>query len=266
MSHLDNDLDKPREECGVFAVHLREATDIAALCHLGIFALQHRGQESCGICVSNGDDIRIEKDMGLVSEVFTEERLEKLRFEGTRTGIGHTRYSTTGSSLRFNAQPLTVRSNKGLLALAHNGNFTNARTIRNQMLDDGAVFQTTNDSEVMINLIARYSHLSLEDATARVMGELEGGFSVVIMDKRKIIGLRDAHGVRPLVIGELDGGYVFASEPSALHVIGATFLRDVNPGELVTASDDGLDSRQVLTPNPTPAPSSGFTLRGGTAR
>ncbi len=246
------EFDKPREECGVFAVHLTEPTDVAALCHLGLFALQHRGQESCGICISNGEEIRIEKDMGLVSEVFTEARLDTLRFVGTHTGIGHTRYSTTGSSLRFNAQPLTVRSNKGLLALAHNGNFTNARALRHQMLDEGAVFQTTNDSEVMINLIARYSHLSLEDATARTMGELEGGFSVVIMDKNKILGLRDRNGVRPLVIGELDGGYVFASEPSALHVIGATPVRDVRPGELVVADDAGLHSTQVLPPAPTP--------------
>jgi amidophosphoribosyltransferase len=147
----------------VVGVHLRPGTqgDVAELVQLGLFALQHRGQESCGICVASPGELRIEKDMGLVAEVFTEERLDKLRFEGARTGIGHTRYSTTGSSLRFNAQPLTVRSNKGLLALAHNGNFTNARAIRDAMLTDGAVFQTTNDSEVMINLVARYAQLSL---------------------------------------------------------------------------------------------------------
>ena len=251
-----DDIDKPQEECGVFALHLPQRADttpdIASLCHLGLFALQHRGQESCGICVSNGEDVAVEKEMGLVSEVFTEARLNALRLPGARTGIGHTRYSTTGSSLRFNAQPLTVRSNKGILALAHNGNFTNARRMRDQMLSEGAVFQTTNDSEVMINLVARYSHLSLEDATARVMGELYGGFSVVIMDKTRVLALRDANGVRPLVIGTLDGGYVFASEPSALHVVGATFLRDVRPGELVVADDTGLHSRQVLTPKPTP--------------
>ena len=245
--------DKPTEECGVVAVHVPQPVDVAALVHLGLFALQHRGQESCGICVAGGDEIRIEKDMGLVHEVFTEQRLDTLRFPLARTGIGHTRYSTTGSSLRFNAQPLTVRSNKGLLALAHNGNFTNAKVMRNAMLGEGAVFQTTNDSEVMINLVARYSHLSLEDATARVMGELEGGFAVVIMDKRRILGLRDANGVRPLVIGTLpDGGYVFASEPGALHVMGAAFVRDVRPGELVVADDAGLHSRQVLEPVPTP--------------
>ncbi len=246
------DDDKPHEECGVVAIHVPHEADLASLLHVGLFALQHRGQESCGICVASDDEIRIEKDMGLVSEVFTEERLDTLRFPGARTGIAHTRYSTTGSSHRFNAQPLTVRSNKGLLALAHNGNFTNARTIRRSMLDDGAVFQTTNDSEVMINLIARYSHLSLHDATARVMGELEGGFAVVLMDRQRILGLRDGHGVRPLVIGTYQGGYVFASEPAALHTMGAEFLRDVRPGELVVVDDDGLHSTQVLKPQPTP--------------
>ena len=245
--------DKPGEECGVVAVHVPRPVDMAALVHLGLFALQHRGQESCGICVAGGDEIRIEKDMGLVTEVFDEARLDTLRFAAARTGVGHTRYSTTGSSLRFNAQPITVRSNKGLLALAHNGNFTNAKQMRDQMLGEGAVFQTTNDSEVMINLVARYAHLSLEDATARVMGELEGGFAVVLMDKRRILGLRDRHGVRPLVIGTFpDGGYVFASEPGALHVMGASFVRDVLPGELVVADDEGLHSRQVLASEPTP--------------
>ena len=251
--------DKPREECGVFGIHLppaglpaAEPGDIATLCQLGIFALQHRGQESCGICVASDHEIRIEKDMGIVTQVFTEERLDRLRIAGARIGIAHTRYSTTGSSLPFNAQPLTVRSNKGLLALAHNGNFTNARSLRNRMLADGAVFQTTNDSEVMINLISSYAHLDLRAATARAMRELEGGFSVVIMDRRSVIALRDRHGVRPLVVGSLGGGWVFASEPAALAVVGATYLRDVRPGELLVADDDGLHSHQVLEPEPTP--------------
>ncbi len=257
LGRFDHDDDHPHEECGVVGAHVRSDAldyDLAGILQVGLFALQHRGQESCGICVASPDQIRIEKDMGLVAEVFTEARLDLLRFEDARTGIGHTRYSTTGASLRFNAQPLTVRSNKGLLALAHNGNFTNARAIRDAMLEDGAVFQTTNDSEVMINLVARYAHLSLEDATARVMSELEGGFAVVLMDRRKVIGLRDRHGVRPLVIGELpDGaGHVFASEPSALILMGARFVRDVRPGELVVADDDGLHARQVLEGVPTP--------------
>jgi amidophosphoribosyltransferase len=245
--------DKPREECGIVAIHSLGETDIAGLTQMGLFALQHRGQESCGICVAGGSEVRIEKELGLVSEVFTEERLDRLRFPGTRTGVGHTRYTTKGSDLRFNAQPITVRSSKGILALAHNGSFTNARAIRDGMLQEGAVFQTTNDSEVMINLIARYSHLSLADATARAMEEIEGGFSAVLMDQHSIIGLRDAHGVRPLVIGELPaGGFVFASEPAALRVMGATFVRDVAPGELVSADDTGLSSRQVLNATPMP--------------
>ncbi len=253
MSRFEND--RPVEECGVVAVRVPDGVDadLAGLCHLGLFALQHRGQESCGIAAAGPDEFRIEKDMGLVAEVFDEPRLDKLRFPAARVGIGHTRYSTTGSSLRFNAQPLTVRSNKGLIALAHNGNFTNARAIRDRMLSEGAVFQTTNDSEVMINLVARYAHLDLEHATARVMGELEGGFAVVLMDKERIVGLRDRHGVRPLVIGESDDGtVVLASEPAALHVIGARFVRDVRPGELVVADERGLRSRQVLEPQPTP--------------
>lgn len=251
------DDDKPHEECGVFGIHLprtfpERGGDVATLCQLGIFALQHRGQESCGICVASDDEIRIEKDMGIVSEVFTEDRLDKLRLPGGRVAVAHTRYSTTGSSLRFNAQPLTVRSNKGLLALAHNGNFTNARELRDRMLDEGAVFQTTNDSEVMLNLIARHAHLDLRRATERAMAELEGGFAVVLMDRRSVIGLRDRNGVRPLVLGSLAGGWVFASEPSALQVIGARYVRDVRPGELLVADDDGLHSFQVLEPTPTP--------------
>src|SRR5690554_1918150 len=230
---LDAAEDKPREECGVFGVFRPasasgpEAPDLAALCQLGLFALQHRGQESCGICVSDGAEVRIEKGMGLVTQVFTEERLAKLALPAARLGVAHTRYSTTGSSLLFNAQPLTVRSNKGVLALAHNGNFTNARELRNAMLAAGAVFQTTNDSEVMLNLIARYSRLDLRRAAAMAMTELEGGFSVVLMDQGSLIGLRDRHGVRPLVIGSLAGGWVLASEPAALSVVGAEHVRDV---------------------------------------
>ncbi len=255
--------DKPREECGVFGVYrppgwappgaAEAPPDLAALCQLGLFALQHRGQESCGICVSDGDEVRIEKGMGLVTQVFTEERLAKLALPGARVGVAHTRYSTTGSSLLFNAQPLTVRSNKGVLALAHNGNFTNARELRDAMLAAGAVFQTTNDSEVMLNLIARYSRLDLPRATAMAMTELEGGFSVVLMDQRRLMGLRDRNGVRPLVVGALPGGgWVIASEPAALHVVGAAYVRDVRPGEMVVADEGGLRSEQVLAPRPTP--------------
>lgn len=228
--------------------------DIAGLCELGLFALQHRGQESCGICVAGGREVRIEKDMGLVADVFTKERSDLLRFPAAQLGTAHTRYSTAGSDLRFNAQPLTVRSGKGIIALAHNGNFTNALSLRADMLADGAVFQTTNDSEVMLNLIARFSDLNFEDATAEAMRRMEGGFAVVLMDQERIIGLRDRHGVRPLQIGRLDdGGWVFASEQPALTMMGAGFVRDVRPGELVSVGPDGeLRSRQVLEARPTP--------------
>ncbi|MBB6097359.1 amidophosphoribosyltransferase [Deinobacterium chartae] len=245
--------DKPQEECGVFGVYSPQPTDIAWLTYLGLFALQHRGQEAAGICVSDGEQFLVEKDLGLVTQVFDEARLDRLRLGAARVGIGHVRYSTTGSNLRFNAQPLTVRTNKGILGLAHNGNFVNAREMRAQMLDEGVIFQTTNDSEVMLNRIARYAHLDLIEATSRVMGELHGGFAVVLMSRNTLVGLRDRNGVRPLCIGQRDdGAWVFASEPSALFAVGARLVRDVQPGELVWADREGLHSLQVLSGKPTP--------------
>ncbi len=252
--------DKPQEECGVLGLWSPEPLPVADLLQLGLFALQHRGQEAAGICVSNGKDLVIEKDLGLVTQVFDEARMQRLRIPAANLGIGHTRYSTTGSNLRFNAQPLNVRSSKGILAIAHNGNFVNALQIRQELLEHGAVFQTTNDTEVMINLIARYAKLNLVEATARAMRELTGGFSVVLMDRHTVLALRDGNGVRPLVIGRLpNGGWVFASEPPALSLMGAEFVRDVRPGELVWVETNAhlrkgaeLRSMQVLKPHPTP--------------
>lgn len=252
--------DKPQEECGVLGLWSPEPLPVADLLQLGLFALQHRGQEAAGICVSNGKDLVIEKDLGLVTQVFDEARMQRLRIPAANLGIGHTRYSTTGSNLRFNAQPLNVRSSKGILAIAHNGNFVNALQIRQELLEHGAVFQTTNDTEVMINLIARYARLNLVEATARAMRELTGGFSVVLMDRHTVLALRDGNGVRPLVIGRLpNGGWVFASEPPALTLMGAEFVRDVRPGELVWVETNAhqekgaeLRSMQVLEPRPTP--------------
>ncbi|MER3480507.1 MAG: amidophosphoribosyltransferase [Meiothermus sp.] len=246
------DHDKPHEECGVIGLWSPEPVDVAGMLQLGLFALQHRGQEAAGICVSNGQDLVIEKDLGLVAQVFDDERMKRLRIPGANLGIGHTRYSTTGSNLRFNAQPLNVRSSKGILAIAHNGNFVNAKAIRQELLEHGAVFQTTNDTEVMINLIARYAKLNLIEATARSMRELQGGFAVVLMDRHTMLALRDGNGVRPLVIGRLGGGWVFASETAALALLGAEFVRDVEPGELVWVEAGELRSLQVLEPRPTP--------------
>ncbi|PYE55922.1 amidophosphoribosyltransferase [Deinococcus yavapaiensis] len=244
---FDPATDKPQDECGVFGIYSPQPADIAWLTYLGLFALQHRGQEAAGICVSDGERFLVEKDLGLVSQVFDETRLDKLRLGTARVGIGHVRYSTTGSNLRFNAQPLTVRTNKGILGLAHNGNFVNAREMRQEMLDDGVLFQTTNDSEVLLNRIARLSKLDLVEATARAMKEMRGGYAVVLMSRTQLLGFRDPNGVRPLCIGQRgDGAWVMASEPSALFSVGAKFVRDVAPGELVWADRDGLHSLMVI--------------------
>lgn len=248
--------DKPQDECGVFGIYSPQPTDVAWLTYLGLFALQHRGQEAAGICVSDGDQFLVEKDLGLVSQVFDEDRLDKLRLGAARVGIGHVRYSTTGSNLRFNAQPLTVRTNKGILGLAHNGNFVNAREMRQELLDDGVIFQTTNDSEVMLNAVARQSRIDLVEATARAMRDLKGGYAVVLMSRTQLLGFRDPNGVRPLCIGQReDGAWVFASEPCALFAVGARFVRDVQPGELVYADRTGLHSMTVI-PGHKPTPCS----------
>ena len=247
--------DKPHDECGVFGMYSSQPLDLAWMTYLGIFALQHRGQEAAGMAVSDGDKFHVEKDLGLVTQVFDERRLDSVRLANARVSIGHVRYSTTGSNLRFNAQPLTTRTNKGILGLAHNGNFVNAREVRNLMLMEGALFATTNDSEVMLNLIARESHMALPEATAAAMQQLEGGYACVLMSRTQLIGFRDPNGVRPLVIGQRDGpngAYVIASEPCALFAVGARLLRDVLPGELVWIDHDGLHSLMVHPGTPTP--------------
>ncbi|WP_221090307.1 amidophosphoribosyltransferase [Deinococcus aquaedulcis] len=250
---FDPATDKPQDECGVFGLYSPEPNDLAWLTYLGLFALQHRGQEAAGMCVSDGERFHVEKDLGLVTQVFDERRLDAVRLANARVSIGHVRYSTTGSNLRFNAQPLTTRTNKGILGLAHNGNFVNAREVRNAMLMQGALFQTTNDSEVMLNLIAREADLDLVEATAAAMKELRGGFACVLMSRTQLLGFRDPNGVRPLVIGQRDdGAYVMASEPCALYAVGARLIRDVQPGELVWVDRSGLHSLMVEPRQPTP--------------
>ena len=250
--------DKPREECGVFGMYSPQPADLAWMTYLGIFSMQHRGQEAAGICVSDGEKFHVEKDLGLVTQVFDERRLDNLRLANARVSIGHVRYSTTGSNLRFNAQPLTTRTNKGILGLVHNGNFVNAREVRDMMLMEGALFATTNDSEVMLNLIARESHMDLVEATAAAMQQLKGGYACVLMSRTQLIGFRDPNGVRPLVIGQRDGvdgvggAYVLASEPCGLYAVGARLLRDVLPGELVWMDRGGLHSLMVHPGKPTP--------------
>ncbi|GLV48689.1 amidophosphoribosyltransferase [Thermus sp. LT1-2-5] len=245
-------MDKPREECGVLGLWSESPLDVAGLLHLGLLALQHRGQEAAGIAVSDGKEFLVEKDLGLVNQVFTEERLAKLRLPEARLGLAHTRYSTTGSNLRFNAQPLTARTAHGVLAIAHNGNFTNAKPLRDRLLLEGATFQSTSDTEVMLLLLARLAHLPLIEAALEAMKRLEGGYSILLMDRKTLLALRDPHGVRPLVIGRAPWGYAFASEPPALALLGAVYLRDVRPGEVVWVEDGELQSHQVLPPNPAP--------------
>ncbi|ACO47157.1 amidophosphoribosyltransferase [Deinococcus deserti] len=245
--------DKPQEECGVFGLYSPVPNDLAWLTYLGMFALQHRGQEAAGMCVSDGDKFHVEKDLGLVTQVFDERRLDSVRLPNARVSIGHVRYSTTGSNLRFNSQPLTTRTNKGILGLAHNGNFVNALEVRTEMLHEGALFATTNDSEVMLNLIARESQMDLVAATAAAMKRLRGGYACVLMSRTGLIGFRDPHGVRPLVIGQReDGAWALASEPCALYAVGARLIRDVQPGELVYFDRDGLHSLMVEPRQPTP--------------
>ncbi|WP_022799143.1 amidophosphoribosyltransferase [Thermus islandicus] len=245
-------MDKPKEECGVLGLWSETPLDVAGLLHLGLLALQHRGQEAAGIAVTDGKEFLVEKDLGLVNQVFGEERLGKLRLEGARLGIAHTRYSTTGSNLRFNAQPLTARTAHGVLAIAHNGNFTNAKPLRDRLLREGATFQSTSDTEVMLLLLARLAHLPLPQAAAEAMRLLEGGYSILLMDRKTLLALRDPHGVRPLVLGKAPWGFVFASEPPALALLGAEYLRDVHPGEVVWVEEGRLQSLRVLPPDPTP--------------
>ena len=234
--------DKPKEECGVFGIYA-PGEPVARLTYYGLYALQHRGQESAGIVVSDGRNISVHKGMGLVTDVFSDRILATLH---GKMAIGHVRYSTTGSSLLANAQPLVVHYQKGMMALAHNGNLTNAAELRHDLAQDGAVFQTTVDTEVIINLITRYRRHSLEDALIKTMLDLRGAYSLVVLAEDKLLGVRDPYGFRPLCIGQLRGRYCLASESCALDTIGAEFVRDVQPGEIITIDERGLHSQQGL--------------------
>ena len=230
------------EECGVFGMYDFDGGDVASTIYYGLFALQHRGQESCGIAVSDtsGPKGRVQsyKDMGLVNEVFTPEILGKLNGD---IGVGHVRYSTAGASTRENAQPLVLNYVKGTLALAHNGNLINANELRHDLEYTGAIFQTTIDTEVIAYHIARerLNSKTAEEAVRRAVAKLKGAFSLVVASPRKLIGARDPFGFKPLCIGKRDNAYILTSETCALETIGAEFIRDVRPGEVVTISPEG---------------------------
>lgn len=234
--------DGVHEECGVFGAYDIDGNEVASTIYYGLFSLQHRGQESCGIAVSDTEGpkgkVMSHKDMGLVNEVFTPEILESLK---GNIGVGHVRYSTAGSSTRENAQPLVLNYVKGTLALAHNGNLINALDLREELSYTGAIFQTTIDSEVIAYHIARerLNTSSVEAAVANAMKKIVGAYSIIIMSPRKLIGARDPFGFKPLCIGKRDNTYILSSETCALDTVGAEFVRDVLPGEIVTINSEG---------------------------
>lgn len=241
MTDFEESSWKPREECGVFGIYSKEGKEIppAYACYNGLLALQHRGQESCGIAVNDRGVISYFKDMGLVSEVFSDSILNRLNGQ---IALSHVRYSTSGDSVRENAQPLVMRYIKGTLAIAHNGNLTNAHELRRELEKNGCIFQTTIDSEVIAYMIARerIGAASIEEAVFRAMQKIEGSFSLLVMSPQKLIAVRDPNGFRPLCMGKIGEDIVFASESCALDAAGAEFVRDVEPGELIAAGPSGL--------------------------
>ena len=244
------DADTLHEECGVFGMYDFDGADVASTIYYGLFALQHRGQESCGIAVSDTSgpkgNVLSYKGMGLVNEVFAPENLEQMKGD---IGVGHVRYSTAGSSTRENAQPLVLNYVKGTLALAHNGNLINAPQLRKELEYTGAIFQTTIDSEVIAYYIARerLNSQSAEEAVRRACQRLKGAYALVVASPRKLIGARDPYGFKPLCIGKRDNSYIITSETCALDTIGATFVRDVLPGEVVTISPEkGIESDMTM--------------------
>jgi amidophosphoribosyltransferase len=237
--------DKFRDECGVVAIFGNPEAE--KLAYLGLHALQHRGQESVGIVTSDGMALHMHKAMGLVADIFSEDVLSKLR--GT-LGIGHTRYSTAGDSALLNAQPIMVQSNKGMMALAHNGNLVNAQDIRHRLESQGSIFQTNSDTEVIVHLIALSKEQTLPEAMADALRRVEGAFSLVMISPDRIFAARDPRGFRPLAMGRIAGQggekqdtIVFASETSAFDLIGATYERDVKAGELIVVGPEGVTSR-----------------------
>lgn len=229
------------EECGVFGMYDLDGNDVASTIYYGLFALQHRGQESCGIAVSDTcgpkGKVTVHKDMGLVNEVFTQDILDSMKGD---IGVGHVRYSTAGASTRENAQPLVLNYVKGTLGLAHNGNLINANDLRKELEYTGAIFQTTIDSEVIAYHIARerFNSKTVEEAVKLAAKKIKGAYALVVMSPRKLIGARDPFGFKPLCIGKRDNAYILASETCALDTLGAEYVRDVLPGEVVTITPE----------------------------
>ena len=237
--------DKFKDECGVFGIFGHP--EAANMTYLGLYALQHRGQESAGIAASDGEQVRIAREMGYVADVFDGETLAQLR---GRLAVGHVRYSTAGESKLANAQPILIDCAHGQIAIGHNGNLVNARELREELVQQGSIFQSSSDTEVIAHLYARSKAGSVEDAIVESVSQVQGAFSLVILIRDRLIAVRDPHGFRPLALGRLDDAYVIASETCAMDLIGATYVRDVEPGEVLVISADGLRSLKPFPPAP----------------
>ncbi|MGI6358916.1 MAG: amidophosphoribosyltransferase [Bacillota bacterium] len=237
-----------KEECGVLGIYGAQP-DMAGLLYVGLFALQHRGEESSGIAISNGQQIKLTKGVGLVSDVFNPTNLSELESIQPMLGIGHVRYSTSGETDLSNAQPFIIRYLQGNLALAHNGNLANTDRLREEMELNGQVFQTNSDSEVILNLIARYRREGIVVAIRQALSQVRGAYSLVMLSDDQLIAVRDPRAFRPLILGKLGDGYVVASESAAFDAMGADIIRDLEPGEILIIDGDGLHSEH-LGPRP----------------
>jgi amidophosphoribosyltransferase len=238
-------LDKFKDECGVFGIFGHP--EAANMTYLGLYALQHRGQESAGIAASDGGQVRISREMGYVADVFNGETLAKLPGP---LAIGHVRYSTAGESKLLNAQPILIDCAHGQIGVCHNGNIVNARELRDDLVRRGSIFQSNSDTEVILHLYARSRAASIEDAIVESVAQVQGAFSLAMLTKDKLIAVRDPHGFRPLALGRLDDAWVVASETCAMDLIGATYVRDVEPGEVVVISAAGIRSFKPFPPAP----------------
>jgi len=238
-------MDKFKDECGVFGIFGHP--EASNLTYLGLYALQHRGQESAGIVTSDGERVRLSRAMGQVADAFTPAILESLP---GHLAVGHTRYSTTGESRLQNAQPMLIDCVHGQIAIAHNGNLVNARELRDELVKNGAIFQTGSDTEVALHLYARSKAGSVEEALVESVSQLSGAFSLAFLTKNRLVAARDPHGFRPLALGKLDGAWIVCSETCALDLIGATYVRDVEPGEILVISDGGLRSIHPFPKSP----------------
>jgi amidophosphoribosyltransferase len=243
---LDLDADRLREECGIFGIFGHP--DAAAITALGLHALQHRGQEAAGIVTFDGHRFNSERRLGLVGDHFSKaSAIERLPGE---SAIGHVRYSTTGDTILRNVQPLFAELNAGGFAIAHNGNLTNGLALRHDLVQSGAIYQSTSDTEAILHLVSRSRRSHLVDRFIEALRSIEGAYSLVALSNKKLIGARDPLGIRPLVLGELDGRYILASETCALDIIGARFRRDIGNGEIVVISSEGIESLRPFPPRP----------------